>query len=246
MHLILTGATGLVGSACLHQMLTNNLVTTVSILSRRPVPMAEGHPKVKTILHTDFNQYPTEVLNQLKGATGCVWALGVSVNDVSKEFYEEIVVSYPLAAAKAFASLSESFNFVYVSGEGATTTPGRFTPFFGRVKGRIEAQLQALSTEPAYASLKVYSLRPAGVDPKFHEEIHGWIPKLKPAGKAVGYPIVFTILRTVNPGFISPTRELGKVLVDLAMNDGKPLSGAGVLADGRTISNLGMRRLAGL
>ena len=85
MHLILTGATGLVGSACLHQMLTNDTITTVSILSRRPVPMAEGHSKVRVLHHTDFKQYPTEVLEQLKGATGCVWALGVSSNDVSKK-----------------------------------------------------------------------------------------------------------------------------------------------------------------
>ena len=85
MHLILSGATGLVGSACLHQILTNDSVTTISILSRRPVPMAEGHSKVKVLLHTDFTQYPDEVLEQLKGATGCVWALGVSSNDVSKK-----------------------------------------------------------------------------------------------------------------------------------------------------------------
>ena len=85
MHLILTGATGLVGSACLHQMLTNDAITTVSILSRRPVPMAEGHSKVKVVLHTDFQQYPDDVLEQLKGATGCVWALGVSSVDVSKQ-----------------------------------------------------------------------------------------------------------------------------------------------------------------
>lgn len=131
-------------------------------------------------------------------------------------------------------------------GEGATTKPGRFTPFFGRVKGRIEAELQALSAEPAYATLKCYSLRPAAVDPKFHPEIHAWIPKLKPAGKAVVYPVALAGLRVVSPGLISPTRELGKILVELAMSDGKPLSGAGVVAGGRTISNLGMRRLAGI
>lgn len=66
-------------------MLTDDSITTISILSRRPVPMAEGHSKVKTILHTNFEQYPDEVLEQLRGATGCVWALGVSSNDVSKE-----------------------------------------------------------------------------------------------------------------------------------------------------------------
>lgn len=85
MHLVLTGATGLVGSACLQQMLANDLITTVSILSRRPVPAAEGHPKIKVLPYTDFKQYPDDVLEQLKGATGCVWALGVSANDVSKE-----------------------------------------------------------------------------------------------------------------------------------------------------------------
>ena len=94
--------------------------------------------------------------------------------------------------------------------------------------------------------MKLYFLRPGGVDPKFHDEIHPWIPKLKPAGKAVGYPMAFAVLRTVNPGLLSPTRELGRVLVELAMSDGKRLSGAGIDADGRTISNLGMRRLAGL
>ena len=133
-----------------------------------------------------------------------------------------------------------------LTGEGATTKPGRFTPFFGRVKGRMEAELQALTAEPAYTTLKCYSLRPAAVDPRFHAEIHAWIPKLKPAVKAVVYPVVLAGLRVVSPGLISPTKELGKILVELAMSDGKPLSGPGVVAEGRTISNVGMRRLAGI
>jgi NAD dependent epimerase/dehydratase family enzyme len=82
MHLILTGATGLVGSACLQAMLTTKAVTSVTVLSRRPVPQAEGHEKVQVILHKDFNDYPSEVLEKLKDAEGCVWALGVSQNDV--------------------------------------------------------------------------------------------------------------------------------------------------------------------
>jgi len=82
MHLILTGATGLVGSACLHAMLTTKAVTTVTVLSRRPVPQAEGHEKVQVILHKDFNEYSPEVLEKLRGAEGCVWALGISQNEV--------------------------------------------------------------------------------------------------------------------------------------------------------------------
>jgi uncharacterized protein YbjT (DUF2867 family) len=87
MHLILTGATGLVGSAVLQHMLNTASVTTISIISRRPVPQAEGHPQAKVILHKDFNSYPPELLEKLKGAEGCVWALGVSANDVPDEKY---------------------------------------------------------------------------------------------------------------------------------------------------------------
>lgn len=85
MHLILTGATGLVGSAVLHHMITTPTVTAISILSRRPVPMAEGHSKVQVIIHKDFTSYPSDVLEKLKGADGCVWAQGISQSKVSKE-----------------------------------------------------------------------------------------------------------------------------------------------------------------
>jgi uncharacterized protein YbjT (DUF2867 family) len=85
MHLILTGATGLVGSACLHQMLVNEAITKVTILSRRPVPMAEGHSKVQVIVHNNFKTYPDSLLEKLQGAKGCVWALGVSQYDVDKK-----------------------------------------------------------------------------------------------------------------------------------------------------------------
>jgi len=74
MHLILTGATGLVGSACLKALVTTEAVTTVTVLSRRPVPMAEGHEKVEVIIHNDFGNYPEGLLEKLKGAEGCDWA----------------------------------------------------------------------------------------------------------------------------------------------------------------------------
>lgn len=85
MHLVLTGATGLVGSGVLHQMLTTPSVTRISILSRRAVPQAEGHSKVNVIIHKDFTTYPPSVLSQLKDVDGVVWAQGISVTQVSKE-----------------------------------------------------------------------------------------------------------------------------------------------------------------
>jgi uncharacterized protein YbjT (DUF2867 family) len=86
MHLILTGATGLVGAAVLDSMLAQETVSRISILSRRPVKMAEGHAKAKVIIHKDFKTYDKALLEELADAQGCVWALGVSQNDVDKEY----------------------------------------------------------------------------------------------------------------------------------------------------------------
>lgn len=86
MHLILTGATGLVGTAVLHQMLATEGITRISILSRRPVAMAEGHEdKAKVIIHKDYKNYPKELLDQLKDAHGVVWAQGISQMQVGKK-----------------------------------------------------------------------------------------------------------------------------------------------------------------
>jgi uncharacterized protein YbjT (DUF2867 family) len=90
MHLILTGATGLVGSAVLHHMLSTPSISQISILSRRPVPQAEGHVKAKVIIHKDFNTYTSDVLEQLKGAEGVVWAQGISVTQVTKEYVDRV------------------------------------------------------------------------------------------------------------------------------------------------------------
>jgi hypothetical protein len=70
MHLLLTDATGLVGSAVLHHMLTLPSITQITILSRRPVPQAEGHTKTTVVIHEDFGVYGDDVLGRLKGAEG--------------------------------------------------------------------------------------------------------------------------------------------------------------------------------
>lgn len=87
MHLILTGATGLIGSAVLDAMLKTADVTKISIISRRPVKMAEDakDPRVNVIIYKNFEEYGPDLLGKVDGATGCVWALGISQTQVGKE-----------------------------------------------------------------------------------------------------------------------------------------------------------------
>jgi len=113
---------------------------------------------------------------------------------------------------------------------------------FGRVKGEAEKALRELSkTMP---SLKPYCPRLGMVDASLQPEIQPFLPqafwnrlglKLSPALKAV-----------FSKNRFSPTQDLGRVLVELAMSDGKPLEGEGISGEGRTISNVAIRRLAGI
>jgi uncharacterized protein YbjT (DUF2867 family) len=251
MHLILTGATGLVGSGVLAHVLSlpAGQVTRLSILSRKPVAMAEGanNPHVKVIQHDNFSSYPPEVLQELKGADGVVWALGISQNEVSKEDYIKITKDYTLEAAQAFSGLSDNFKFVYVSGEGATTTPGMFTPFFGRVKGDTEAALLDLGQKTP--TLRVFSLRPGAVDPYAHPEVLKAVAaKLnsRPLWYRAAAHVFLPAFRATYKDGVSPTKDLGRVLTDLAMGSGEPLEGKGIEGEGRIITNAGFRRLAGI
>jgi uncharacterized protein YbjT (DUF2867 family) len=87
MRLILTGATGLVGSAVLSHILSlpEEQVSQLFILSRGPVSMADNRPNVTVIMHQDFSQYPADLLEKLQGTNGCIWAQGISQTQVSKE-----------------------------------------------------------------------------------------------------------------------------------------------------------------
>lgn len=241
MHLILTGATGLVGAGVLHNMLAMESVSRISILSRRPVAFAEGHDKVKVIIHKDFKTYDDALLEQLKDAQGAVWALGVSQNDVNKTQYYEITHDYTLAAAKAFSTLHPStpFTFVYVSGEGATQTPGMFTPIFGRVKGETEASL--LEFHKQNSNFNVYNVRPAGVDWREHPEIHPFM-----SHQAMYKRALLPVIEAVYKPMLTPTRPLGKILTELAMSMGAPLEGKDIQMDGHLVPNSAIRRMAGL
>lgn len=85
-HIILTGCTGTAGSAVLARCIASPSISRISVLSRRPVQQAAGVAKVNVVIHKDFNVYPNSLLGQLKGAVGCIWALGVPAGQVSAEY----------------------------------------------------------------------------------------------------------------------------------------------------------------
>lgn len=251
MHIILTGATGLVGSAVLDALIKNKAVTQISIISRRPVKMADDarDSRIRVIIHKDFEKYDEELLSQLKNAKGCVWALGISQNLVGKEEYVRITKDYALAAARAFQNLppeNEPFNFVYVSGGGTTLQPGRFTPLFARVKGETELALSEMRTaNPLFHAM---SMRPYFIDYIAHDAIKPYIPN-QGLIRSTAMAAIGPIIRAGVKSQWSPTIPLGQFLVELAAGGYRnQLQGDGIekLAGFAIIDNLAFRRLVGL
>jgi hypothetical protein len=145
------------------------------------------------------------------------------------------------------ASPTEPFNFVYVSGAGATTEPGRFAQIFARVKGETEMALAELRKQNPH--LHTSSVRPAFVDASAHGEIKSYIPK-KPMLYNIMEPFFGPPVRLGFKSFHSPTGPLGMSLTDIAMGKHQDqfVSGRGIqkIGDFPILENSVLRRLAGL
>jgi len=248
-HIILTGCTGRAGSSILAHALASPAIARISVLSRRPVDLATKGPnasKAQVIIHKDFTSYPPETLAQLKGATGCIWALGISAVGMSEQDYEVITKTYAVRAAEAFRALHDSpssggavaapFTFVFMSGEGANTAgTGQL---FARVKGRAELALLDLCTP----SFSVYNIRPGGIDPHgehLAQRARNWNDRI------VGF--MAPVLNVVWSGMMIGTDALSKACLELVLGDGKPLgAGKGVEMDGRLVRNVALRAMGGL
>jgi len=219
--------------------LSSPSISKITILSRRPVKLAENEPKAKVILHTDYERYSEEVLRELKGASGCVWAQGISSRGMNEPDYTKITVDYPVAAAKALATMDRNMNFVYFSGEGADTQE-KATMLFGRVKGRAENAL--LKLQDSNPMLRVYNIRPAIINPQGR-----YLAERKVTMQDTGSTFLGGLCEKVWKSFVIPSDGLAKVCVDLAIGDGEPVQpGTGVELNGRLLRNTALRRLAGM
>lgn len=242
-HILLTGATGRVGAGILALALQSPTISHITILSRRPVRLAEQSPKATVILHEDFSSYPPDLVSKLSGITGCIWAQGVSSVGISEEEYVKITHDYPLAAAKALAGKGEDkVNFVYISGEGVNWT-GK-GQLYSRIKGRAEQSLIQLSQKET-RNLSVYSVRPGVIGAS--KSLGGNLAQRKANWTDVSLKIMAPVTELLWKSMAISTETLAKACLGLVVGDGRPVEGKGVCVEGegRVLGNVALRRLGG-
>src|SRR5256885_11045556 len=169
MKLIITGATGMVGSEVLHQAIADNDIDEVTAIVRRQ-PDAQ-HPKLKTIIHQNFLDY-SNLTDVFKNNDALIWCLGISQNAVSKEEYIKITYDYTIAAAKAVVQTNDELKFLFISGEGADNTE-QTKILFGKIKGRTENVLMQMPLK------KLCIVRPGAIIPVHKQNNLPFILKLQ-------------------------------------------------------------------
>ena len=197
MRLIVTGATGMVGSEVVRQAIADNSITSITAVVRRPLDTE--HPKLITVIQKYFSDY-SNLTDVFKNNDACIWCLGISQNLVSKGEYIKITYDYTIAFAKAMLNVNDAMSFLFLSGEGADNTE-KTKVLFGKIKGRTENALKQMPFK------KLYIARPGAIIPAHKQKNLPFIMKLQ-------YSLV-RIFKWIKPSMVIKSDELAKVLIHI-------------------------------
>jgi uncharacterized protein YbjT (DUF2867 family) len=140
LRLLLFGATGMVGSAVLGELVNDDSVIAVRVVGRSPCGIR--HAKVDEVLVPDlFNIASAQ--DTLTGFDGCIFALGTSSVGMSESAYTRITHDLAVAVAHTLLAANPGLAMVFVSGAGTDGT-GQGRTMWARVKGRTENALLAM------------------------------------------------------------------------------------------------------
>ena len=155
MHLLLFGATGMVGHEVLHLALADPRIDKVTTLGRRPTGVQ--HKKLTEVVHADqLDLRP--VAETLGRADLIVYCVGVYQNAVPKDEFWRITCDYLAHLLAELKRLGKDPVFCLMGAEGAD--PSERTPFrFGKAKGRAERFLME-----SHLTRK-YIFRPGYIEP---------------------------------------------------------------------------------
>lgn len=141
---LLVGATGLVGSEVVKILLHSTKYQSVTVLTRRLLPLK--HPKLEQII-TDFDQL--DQYKQHVRVDDVYCCLGTTIKTAgSQEAFKKVDFTYPLELAQ-LTKTAGAQNFFIITAMGADPNS---KVFYNRVKGEVEAELKKIG----FATLHIF------------------------------------------------------------------------------------------
>jgi uncharacterized protein YbjT (DUF2867 family) len=135
-HVLLAGATGLIGRHCLDALFTDPTVIAITAPTRRQLNVT--HPKLRNPV-VDF----TNLDSALSGLTcdQVICCLGTTIKKAgSKERFREVDYEYPLTLAR-LTKAGGATHYLVVTSMGSDASS---MVFYNRVKGELERELAML------------------------------------------------------------------------------------------------------
>ena len=194
MKILLFGATGSVGNSVMEACLAASVVQEVRAITRRALMNTDT--KLRTFVHKDFLDYAT-VQEAFRGIDACLFCLGTSVTQVSKEEYRTISYSMPLATAQMLKSKSPGAAFHYISGKGTTSHSNME---WARVKAQAEQDLMIVIEADCW--------RPAFIDAKPSASMPMMYRLIYPLGKLFrAFPSLYVRGHDLGRAMLQATKE---------------------------------------
>src|ERR1700691_2688269 len=200
-HLVVVGATGMVGGYAIRCALSDPAVARVTAIGRRKLGIS--HPKLKEVVHRDFADC-SALADELSGQNAAVFCLGTYTGAVSDKELRTITVDYTVEFARILRSSSPKAAFSFLSGSGADPT-GRSRMAFARYKGEAEKFLLG-SGFP-----RLYIFRPAYIYPVE--------PRKEPTFTYRLLRAIYPLFRVLFPNQVIPADDLARAMVDVVQEN---------------------------
>lgn len=203
MEAIIAGATGLIGSSLLQQLLDQPDYTMVTALVRKEIPLQ--HPKFRQVV-LDFDQLENHQEHIKGDVVFC--ALGTTKNKTPDEAqYRKIDYQYPLDIA-FIAQQNGASQYHLVSALGANPNS---SIFYTRLKGEVERDLKTIP----FKAIHIYRPSLLVGDRKEHRSAEG---------------LMIGLMRVLNPLLIGGLKKyrsikIEKVASAMLKQSLKPLTG---------------------
>ena len=146
---LITGATGMVGSHVLKLALASEEVSKVIVYSRSSVDFE--HEKMEEYLSPIFTQFPVDLLAQMDNVDHILFCVGVYTGAVKRDLFREITVDYPVELARKHLEVNPKGSFTLLSGQGADRSE-KSRMMFAEDKGAAENLLSTMPSRPASPS----------------------------------------------------------------------------------------------